>query len=69
MAMSPGRLALSLLASSALLVATTQPATAIVGGAPDDGEHPYVGQLLFYVPTPWTRASTSPAAGSTARAR
>ncbi|HSU01254.1 MAG TPA: trypsin-like serine protease [Nocardioides sp.] len=51
MAMSPARLTLSLLASSALLVATTQPATAIVGGAPDDGEHPYVGQLLFYVPT------------------
>ncbi|MBA3780739.1 MAG: hypothetical protein H0X12_02670 [Nocardioides sp.] len=26
------------------------PASAIVGGAPDAGEHPYVGQLLFYVP-------------------
>ena len=27
------------------------PASAIVGGAPDAGEHPYVGQLLFYVPS------------------
>ena len=51
MPQSHGRLALTLLASSALLVATTQPATAIVGGAPDDAEHPFVGQLLFYVPT------------------
>ena len=34
----------------ALLVVPTAPASAIVGGAPDAGEHPYVGQLLFYVP-------------------
>ena len=27
------------------------PADAIIGGAPDAGEHPYVGQLLFYVPS------------------
>ncbi|PKH40950.1 Trypsin [Nocardioides alpinus] len=50
MPLSPGRLTLTLLASTAVWVATTQPATAIVGGAPDAGEHPYVGQLLFYVP-------------------
>ena len=50
MPLSPGRLALTILASGALLLSTTQPATAIVGGAPDDGEHPYVGQLLFFVP-------------------
>lgn len=50
MPLSPSRLALALLASSALLVATTQPATAIVGGSADAGEHPYVGQLLFFVP-------------------
>lgn len=50
MPLSPGRLALTFLASTALLAATTQPASAIVGGAPDAGEHPYVGQLLFYVP-------------------
>jgi secreted trypsin-like serine protease len=27
------------------------PASAIIGGAPDEGEHPYVGQLFFYVPS------------------
>jgi hypothetical protein len=26
------------------------PVSAIIGGEPDAGEHPYVGQLLFYVP-------------------
>ena len=36
--------------SSTALAATSVPAQAIVGGAPDEGEHPYVGQLLFYVP-------------------
>ena len=36
--------------SGAALLAQTVPAQAIVGGAPDAGEHPYVGQLLFYVP-------------------
>lgn len=35
----------------ALLLMPARPASAIVGGAPDAGEHPYVGQLLFYVPT------------------
>lgn len=34
----------------ALVFAPLVPASAIVGGAPDAGEHPYVGQLLFYVP-------------------
>jgi hypothetical protein len=43
------RLATTMLAAVALL-APTLPAHAIIGGAPDDGEHPYVGQLLFYVP-------------------
>ena len=38
------------LAAGATLLAPSLPATAIVGGAPDQGEHPYVGQLLFYVP-------------------
>jgi hypothetical protein len=46
----PGRLTVIAFASAALLVSTTQPATAIVGGEPDDYEHPFVGQLLFYVP-------------------
>ena len=36
--------------AGALLLAPLSPASAIVKGAPDDGEHPYVGQLLFYVP-------------------
>lgn len=40
----------SMAGAALLVVATAAPATAIIGGAPDDGEHPYVGQLLFYVP-------------------
>ncbi|MFC7362533.1 trypsin-like serine protease [Nocardioides astragali] len=36
--------------AAAALLAPALPAHAIVGGAPDAGEHPYVGQLLFYVP-------------------
>ncbi|MGS0685434.1 trypsin-like serine protease [Nakamurella sp. GG22] len=39
------------LAAAATLAVPALPAAAIVGGAPDAGEHPYVGQLLFYVPT------------------
>jgi hypothetical protein len=38
------------LAAGALLLAPASPASAIVGGAPDAGEHSFVGQLLFYVP-------------------
>jgi secreted trypsin-like serine protease len=41
----------ALAAGSALLLTATPPAGAIVGGTPDEGEHPYVGQLFFYVPT------------------
>lgn len=36
--------------TGALLLLPAVPASAIVGGAADEGEHPYVGQLLFYVP-------------------
>ncbi len=32
------------------MVGWTTPAQAIVNGQPDNGEHPFVGQLLFYVP-------------------
>ena len=39
------------LGTVALLLAPLAPATAIIGGAADNGEHPYVGQLLFYVPS------------------
>jgi hypothetical protein len=36
---------------AALVVLTPfQPASAITNGVPDNGEHPYVGELLFYVP-------------------
>jgi hypothetical protein len=37
----------------ALLAASVvaAPASAITNGQPDDGEHPYVGQLFFYDPT------------------
>jgi hypothetical protein len=34
----------------ALLLLPAPPASAVVGGAPDGGEHPFVGQLLFFVP-------------------
>jgi hypothetical protein len=36
--------------TGALLLVPAVTASAIVGGAPDEGEHPYVGQLLFHVP-------------------
>lgn len=49
MTKTSGRLAVATIATAALL-APALPAHAIVGGAPDAGEHPYVGQLLFYVP-------------------
>lgn len=45
-----GRTAAVALASAALIFTPALPSSAIVGGAPDGGEHPYVGQLLFYVP-------------------
>jgi hypothetical protein len=38
------------LLTGALLLLPAIPASAIVGGTADEGEHPYVGQLLFYVP-------------------
>ena len=42
--------ALVLAALVGLLLLPTPPAAAIVGGAPDRGEHPFVGELLFFVP-------------------
>jgi hypothetical protein len=38
-------------AVAALLLVNTAPSAAIVNGQPDGGAHPYVGQLLFYVPS------------------
>ncbi|MEO8105796.1 MAG: trypsin-like serine protease [Actinomycetes bacterium] len=40
---------ITLVAVTAMLGLST-PAQAIVNGQADDGEHPYVGELLFYVP-------------------
>ena len=36
--------------AGALVLSPLAPASAIVKGTPDEGEHPYVGPLLFYVP-------------------
>ena len=44
------RILIILAAVLAALTATAAPAQAITNGEPDNGEHPYVGQLLFYVP-------------------
>jgi hypothetical protein len=42
------RVALVIAAIASLALAA--PAAAITFGQPDDGEHPYVGQLIYYVP-------------------
>jgi hypothetical protein len=42
---------LALFAAVAALLAVAAPSQAIKGGVPDNGAHPYVGQLLFYDPT------------------
>ena len=39
-----------LAAALAVVLGTTGPAWAITNGVPDEGAHPQVGQLLFYVP-------------------
>jgi Trypsin len=39
-----------LLSALALLLVPLAPAQAIVNGVPDDNAHPYVGEVLFYVP-------------------
>jgi hypothetical protein len=41
---------LMLAVATMLLILPAAPAQAIVNGVPDDRQHPYVGQLLFYVP-------------------
>ena len=40
----------ALLAGVVLTIALAAPVGAITNGQPDDEEHPYVGQLFFYVP-------------------
>jgi hypothetical protein len=42
---------LALLAAIAALMAVAAPAQAIKNGVPDGNAHPYVGELLFYVPS------------------
>jgi hypothetical protein len=41
---------LMLAVATMLLMLPAAPAQAIVNGVPDDGAHPFVGQLFFYVP-------------------
>lgn len=43
-------LARSLIAAIALLIAISAPASAITYGTPDNGDHPYVGFMIFYDP-------------------
>jgi hypothetical protein len=65
---SKGSLAVLVALVATLLLAA--PASAITNGQPDDGEHPYVGQLFFYDPTyPDPRFNDPGAHGSTARPR
>ena len=44
------RLHLALLGVIAMLFITVAPASAITYGEPDDGEHPYVGFMIFFDP-------------------
>ena len=57
---------LFLLSALALLLVPLAPAQAIVNGVPDDNAHPYVGEVLFYVPMRWFRASVTRVHGSPA---
>src|SRR5690242_8105699 len=43
-----------------VLVLPMAPAQAITSGAPDGGAHPYVGELLFYVPDETDSRFTDP---------
>jgi Trypsin len=42
---------LALIGAVVATLAISAPVGAITNGQPDEGEHPYVGQLLFYVPS------------------
>ena len=48
--MRHGRTRGALLAGVMVAIALAAPVGAITNGQPDDEEHPYVGQLFFYVP-------------------
>ena len=45
-----------------LLLLPANPAMAITNGVPDNGEHPYVGELLFFVPDATDPRFTDPGA-------
>ena len=45
------RLRLALISALAILLATASSAGAITYGQPDEGEHPYVGFMIFFDPT------------------
>ncbi len=45
------RLRLALIGIVAMLLATAAPASAITYGEPDNGEHPYVGFMIFFDPS------------------
>ena len=47
---SSAKFLLSLVAVVAMALATAGPATAITYGELDDGEHPYVGFMIFFDP-------------------
>src|SRR5215217_8430790 len=42
---------LALLAVIAAFMAVATPAQAIIDGVPDEGAHPYVGEVVLYVPS------------------
>ena len=44
------RLGVVIAAAAAVVLAASAPASAITHGQPDAGAHPYVGELLFFVP-------------------
>jgi hypothetical protein len=54
------RRTLSFLAAIAASLVLAAPAWAITNGVPDDGEHPYVGELIFYVPDAQSGAFNDP---------
>ena len=60
---------LALIGAVVATLAIAAPVGAITNGQPDGGEHPQVGQLLFYVPSDPMTGSPTAGRGSTARAR
>lgn len=58
--MRHGRLRGALLAGVIATLAVAAPVGAITNGQPDNNEHPYVGQLFFYVPSEEDPRFTAP---------